>query len=294
MEYSAINYKDALAGTGKAAILKRSPLNGGIDLAGTVVESETTAFKPGDAALAQGSGLSEIYDGAYARYVRLPAEAVLPRPNGLDARSAATIGTAGFTAMLCIECMERNEQRPEQGPILVTGASGGVGSFSLKLLSARGYHCVAASRKREEGARNYLRNLGAKEIIEPPAPSDKALVSAVWAGAIDSLGGPPLATAIKATKAYGNVVSVGLACSPQLSLHVAPFIVRGVNLLGVSSANCPIETRRRLWRRLGEELAGADLSPMIDSVIPLADIREGFQKILSGQACGRIVVDLKG
>lgn len=292
VEYSAINYKDALAATGQAKILRRSPLNGGIDLAGTVVASQTALFKPGEQVLAQASGLSEIYDGGYARYARLPADIVLPRPRRLSARDAATIGTAGFTAILGIESLERNGQTPEQGPILVTGASGGVGSFALRLLSERGYHCVAASRKRASKVHNYLKHLGATEIIDPPAATEKILSSAVWGGAIDNLGGEALATVIKACKPDGNVLSVGLACSPQLSLHVAPFIVRGVKLLGVSSANCSVATRRRLWQKLGELFANTDLSPMIDSVLPLAEITTGFDKILNGQVCGRIVVDL--
>lgn len=291
--YSAVNYKDALAATGKAKILRHSPLNGGIDLAGTVVESQAASFKPGDEVLAQGSGLGEIYDGGYARYARLPAEVVLPCPDQLSTRDAAVIGTAGFTAMLCIESMERNRQTPEQGPILVTGASGGVGSFALRLLGMHGYHCTAASRKHEDKARNYMKSMGAAEIIDPPTPTGKAMASAVWGGVIDSLGGEPLVEAIKATKPSGNVVSVGLACSAQLSLHLAPFIVRGVNLLGVSSANCPIDVRRRVWQKLGATLADTDLSPMVDSVLPLAEIKTGFRKILNGQVCGRVLVDLR-
>ena len=288
--YSGINYKDALAGAGRVPILRKTPLNGGIDLAGTVVESDCAAYQAGDGVLVQGGGLGEIYDGGYAHYARLPAENVIPMPAGLDAFSAMAIGTAGFTAALSIERMERNGQTPEMGPIVVTGATGGVGSFAIHLLSRLGYECVAASRK--TNMNQYLQQLGATRVIAPVETISQPLGERLWGGAIDNLGGETLATLLKHTTDSGNVVSIGLVQSPSLETSVMPFIIRGVSLLGVTSANCPHSLRRRLWERLGGDMKPECIKAIVNEVIGLEDISDRLQKILSGVVCGRIVVDL--
>lgn len=286
--YSGINYKDALAGMGRATILRKSPLNGGIDLAGIVVESGAKQFSPGDSVFAQGSGLSEVYDGGYACYARLPAECLLPVPDGLSVFSTMAIGTAGFTAAFCIDLMERNGQSREKGPVLVTGATGGVGSFAVHLLSLLGYESVASTRK--QNLRDYLFRIGAAQVIGPLEHVESSLGKQQWGGAIDNLGGTTLAAALKSTRSWGNVVSVGLAQSPSLSISVMPFIIRGVSLLGVTSANCPYETRSRIWQRLANDMKPECIDCIVSGIVGLKDLEDRFDKMLCGETHGRVVV----
>ncbi len=290
VRYSAINYKDALAGSGNAPILRKSPLNGGIDLAGTVLESDSHRYAPGDDVFVQGAGLSEIYDGGFSHYARLPAEILLPLLNTLSACDVMTIGTAGFTAALCIDRMRNNGQSPETGPVLVTGASGGVGSFAVCLLSQLGYECIAVSRK--PSAKEYLVSLGASKVIAEVEETSAALTKQQWGGAIDTLGGNTLAAVIKGTRMHGNVVSVGLVQSAQLSVSVMPFIVRGVNLLGVTSANCPMQTRRYIWRLLTSEMKPERLDRIANEAVGLSNLPTQFRRLLAGEVCGRVLVDL--
>ena len=290
VQYSAINYKDALAGTGRAPILRKSPLNGGIDLVGTVVQSDVAEYQEGDCVFAQGSGLSEKYDGGFAQYARLPCEILLPLPQGLTPIEMITIGTAGFTAALSIHQMEINGQRPESGEILVTGASGGVGSMAVHLLSELGYRCVASTHK--QTAHAYLHELGADRVIGRLVPGQGALAKQKWAGVIDNLGGETLACALSETCAYGNVVSVGMAQSSQLALTVMPFIIRGVKLLGVSSANYPMDLRKKIWCKYAQVWKKPALARMIAGQIGLPEVPAFFERLLKGEVQGRYVVNL--
>ena len=287
--YAGVNYKDAMAGTNRAAILRKSPLVGGIDLAGEVLEDSSGRFSAGDAVFAQGSGLSEIYDGGYAPYARLPAEIVMALPGGLDAFGAMAIGTAGFTAAYAIDLMERNEQHPDGGPVLVTGATGGVGGFAVHLLARRGYRCVAATRKSEQT--DYLRQLGASKVINAVEPVDGGLGKGVWGGAIDNLGGDTLAALVKTTRSRGNVVCIGRAASEALPLSVIPFIIRGVNLLGVTSANCPMDVRRRIWSRLAGDLKPDCLDMVVAGRVGIEQLPQCFEQLMAGRVRGRFVVE---
>ncbi len=288
--YSGINYKDALAVLGKAPILRRYPLTAGIDLGGYVTESNSPNFRVGDAVLAQGSGLSETRDGGFADYATLPAECVVKMPEGLNPRSAMLIGTAGFTAALAIKRMEENGQSPEQGEVLVTGASGGVGSFAVKLLALKGYDCLAATTKAQ--AHNFLSQVGARRICPPLSATTEPLGKALWGGAIDNLGGDALATAIKCTRPRGNIASIGLAQSATLHLTTHPFILRGVNLLGISSSNCPIALRRQVWESLGGDMRSVHLDQFCYSEITLDAVLPTAQKLLQNEVIGRILVRL--
>lgn len=291
VRYSGVNYKDALAGTAAVPILRKPRLTGGIDLAGVVEHSDSPALSPGDEVLVNGCGLSETHDGGYAEYARVPADWVVPMPAGLDARAAMVIGTAGFTAALALHVMERNGQTPGDGPILVTGATGGVGGFALALLSAQGYECVAATRKAER--RDYLLSLGAREVVAPPAPVEGALGKAQWGGAIDNLGGRALEAALRTTRPWGNVVSVGLAESPDFAGTVMPHVVRGVSLLGVSSTNCPMPLRRALWEKLGGPWR-LQLDRIAIEETDLDGLPACFRRLLDGTMCGRFLVAVGG
>lgn len=290
VSHSSINYKDALAATGAGSILRRFPLVGGIDLAGRVIESSTSAVRVGESVLVHGSGLSETRDGGYARYARVPAEAVMPLPAGFDACMAMTVGTAGFAAALAIDHMEHNGQRPESGPIVVTGASGGVGSLAVDLLAARGYQVVAVSSKPD--AAGYLRSIGASEVVAPSelGTGDQPLRTARWGGAIDNVGGALLARLLASTRDSGNVASIGMAASPQLSMTVMPFILRGVNLLGISSAGLPQDQRRRLWQRIGTDLRPRHLDRILTRTLAFNDLPAAFADYLRAGVRGRTVV----
>ena len=290
VEYSCINYKDALAATGKGRILRKSPLVGGIDLAGTVESSSDPRFEPGQPVLVTGCGLSETHDGGYAEYARLQGDWVIPVPAGLSTLDAMKIGTAGFTAALAIHRMEQNGQAPSGGPVVVTGATGGVGSLAVDMLAGRGYEVVAVSGKPD--ADDYLRELGASRILRRQdidlgrRPMEKAL----WAGAIDNVGGDILTWLTRTTDQWGNIASIGLAGSPKLETTVMPFILRGVNLLGINSVYTPRELRLAVWKRLAGDLRPTRLDRICTKVVPFADLPAQFDDYLAGRVVGRTVV----
>ena len=291
--YSSVNYKDALAGTGKGKILRRSPLIGGIDVAGKIVSSQDSRFKKGDSVLVTGCGLGEVHDGGYSEYVRVPADWVIPVPNKLDLFKAMAIGTAGLTAALAIKRMEDNHQSPGSGPVLVTGATGGVGSFAINILGGLGYEIVALTGKTD--ATDYLKSLGATTVLDRHEleMGHRPLEQALWGGAIDNVGGEVLSWLTRTVKPWGNIVSIGLAAGSEIKTTVMPFILRGVNLLGATSANCPRDWRLALWHRLGNDLYPQNLTTIITDSITMAQLPDVFEKMLAGKTKGRIVVQIK-
>ena len=292
VHYSSVNYKDALAGTGKAKILRRSPLVGGIDLAGVVVESSNTLFSQGDKVLVNGSGLSEVHDGGYSEFARVPADWVVPLPSGLSLSQSMIIGTAGFTAALSIHLMQQNDQQVEHGPIVVTGASGGVGSFAIDFLHKLGYEVIAVTGTVQ--AHEYLYELGATNVIkrENLIVGDGMLEKAQWAGAIDNVGGETLSKLVRATKPWGNVASVGIAGGVKFELSTMPFIIRSVNLLGVSSANCPQDLRKQIWQRLGNDMHPNHIGKIHAQTSKLEDLPEVFNELLNNEIQGRVLVEI--
>ena len=287
--YSSVNYKDALAGTGRGKILRRFPLVGGIDVAGHVVASTSPGFKEGDAVLVTGSGLSETRDGGYAEYARLDAQWVVALPAGLSLRESMILGTAGFTAGLALLRMTENRQTPELGPLAVTGATGGVGSLAIAIFSKAGYEVHAISGKPEHAA--YLKSLGASEVLGRDALAGTSpMASARFGGGLDNVGGPMLASLLAQTAPYGNVASAGLAASPELSATVMPFIIRGVSLLGVASAGTARDIRDEVWRRLSSEWKPAGLETICTRSIGLHGLHDVFDAMLAGGSLGRTVV----
>jgi acrylyl-CoA reductase (NADPH) len=292
VHYSAINYKDALAVTGSGAIMRRFPLVAGIDLAGAVVSSEDPRFAPGDPVLACGAGLGETRDGAYARYARVDADALVPLPAGLDYRDAAAIGTAGLTAALALERLAQIGQRPELGPLLVTGASGGVGSFAVDLAAGLGYEVVALTGK--PGAASFLKALGARETLDRHTLelSTRSLGSARWGGAIDVLGGPLLAWIASTTVPNGSIACAGLAASPELNMTVLPLILRGVSLLGINSVALDPALRAALWQRLATDWRPRHLERHVSAEIALEQVPEVCRALMAGSHVGRTLVRL--
>ena len=290
--YSSVNYKDALAGTGRGKIARALPINGGIDAAGTVVRSESPAVAPGDPVVVTGCGLSETRDGGYAAYLRAPAEAVVPLPAGLSPYEAMVLGTAGFTAALALARLEENGLTPGTGPVAVTGASGGVGAIAVDLLAARGYEAVAVTRKPD--CADWLRGLGASRAVDPGgiAGKGKPLETARWAGAIDNVGDGLLASLLAATSPCGSVASIGLAAGHELATTVMPFVLRGVSLIGVSASNCPRARREDVWARLGGPWKPPHLDGIAAGTIGLDGLPRTFERLLAGEARGRIVVEL--
>lgn len=290
--YSSVNYKDALAGTGKGKILRKFPLVGGIDVAGHVVASTDPAFKEGDAVLCTGCGLSETRDGGYAEYARLPAQWAIPLPDGLSLHEAMILGTAGFTAALGLYRMQENRQTPEHGPIAVTGATGGVGMLAVDIYSSAGYEVHAVSGKHERF--DFLRKLGAGECLGREAidAGGKPMVSARFGGAMDTVGGDMLASLLAATVPYGNVASCGLAASAALSTTVMPFIIRGVSLLGVASAGTMRSIRESIWQHLASDWKPAHLADIHTGTATLDTLPTVFEKMLAGDSFGRTVVGL--
>jgi putative YhdH/YhfP family quinone oxidoreductase len=288
--WSGLNYKDALAATGKGRILRKFPLVGGIDMAGTVVESACDDFLPGDEVLANGSGLSETRDGGFSQYLRLPANLLVPLPPGLSMREAMGLGTAGFTAALSLYRMEANGQKPDMGPVVVTGASGGVGTIAIDLLTAAGYEVHAITGKVAQF--DWLAHLGARQCISRHDLhwGQKPLERASWAGCIDTVGGDMLAGLSRVIDLWGNIACCGMAGGPGLHTTVFPLILRGVSLLGISSANCPIDTRKRLWDRLANEWKPPHLDEIVRGEVALEGMAEVFDKILAGESLGRTVV----
>lgn len=293
VSHSTINYKDALAATGAGKILRKYPLVGGIDLAGEVVSSQHAAFKPGQKVLVNGCGLSETHDGGYAQYARVPGEWVVPIPAGLSEFQCMAIGTAGYTAALAIHRMEQNGQQPEgpdSGEIVVTGASGGVGSLAIDMLAGRGYRVVAVTGKPSSTA--YLEQLGAARVLlrETINLGSRPLEEALWAGAIDNLGGDVLAWLTRTTKFWGNIASIGLAASAELKTTVVPFILRGVNLLGINSVFTPRPLRLAVWQRLASDLRPRHLDAIVTRTLSLDELPQAFEPYVKGQVTGRAVV----
>jgi acrylyl-CoA reductase (NADPH) len=289
VEYSTINYKDGLAITGKAPVVRRWPMIAGVDLAGTVESSSNAKWKAGDKVVLNGWGLGETHFGAYAEKARVKGDWLVRLPPNMSARDAMAIGTAGYTAMLCVLALERHGVKPADGPAIVTGAAGGVGSVAVALLSRLGYHVIASTGRTSEA--DYLKSLGAAEILDRAELSGpaKPLAKERWAAGIDSVGSTTLANIISMTKYGGAIAACGLAQGMDLPSSVAPFILRGVALLGVDSVMCPVERRQQAWKRLATDLDHKKLETMTRE-IPLDQVIETAPSILAGQVRGRIVV----
>jgi acrylyl-CoA reductase (NADPH) len=290
--WSGINFKDALAATGKGKILRKYPLAGGIDVAGVVVESNCDQVEVGDRVLANGSGLSEVRDGGYSEYLRLSSDIVVPLPDALSMREAMGLGTAGFTAAMSLYRMESCGQTPGMGPIVVTGASGGVGTVAINLLTAAGYEAHAITGKVEEF--DWLERLGARQCISRHDLhwGQKPLEKASWAGCIDSVGGDMLAGISRVIDLWGNIACCGMAGGHGLNTTVFPMILRGVSFLGISSANCPIEMRRMLWNRLGHEWKPPLLNEIITQEVTLDTMGDVFNDMMEGRSLGRTVIKI--
>jgi acrylyl-CoA reductase (NADPH) len=291
-EWSSINYKDALAATGKGKILQKYPLVGGIDVAGEVVSSECEQFSPGDKVLVTGCDLSEKRDGGYTQYLRLEGNSVIPLPTGLSTRDAMAIGTAGFTAAISLYRMEALGQTPEAGPIVITGASGGVGSFAIDILSRVGYDVHAITGKVDQF--DYLEELGASQCISRHDLhwGQKPLERIKWAGCIDSVGGDMLAGISRVIDLWGNIAVCGMAGGIGLNTTNLPLILRGVSLIGISSVNTPYDIRKVLWDRLANEWRPRHLDLIANKEVKLNDLGEAFDLLMKGNALGRTVVDL--
>jgi putative YhdH/YhfP family quinone oxidoreductase len=287
---SSVNFKDALAATGAGKIIRRFPCVGGIDLAGTVVESADGRFRKGDAVIATSYDIGVSRDGGYAEYARIPAEWVVPMPKGLDPFTAMALGTAGFTAGLAVERMEHDGLKPANGPVIVSGATGGVGSLAIDILAASGYRVVALTGKEAEST--YLKGLGAAEVMFTGSldlGKIKPLDKATWAGAVDNLGGDVLSWMASTMQIGGTLASIGLAASHTLNTTVMPFILRGVSLLGIDSVNAPMPIREKVWKRLATDLKPRHLDSIVTTV-DFADLPGVFTKILDKKMRGRTVV----
>jgi len=292
VKLSSVNYKDALAGTGQGKILRKFPLNGGIDAAGLVVESRSARFASGDAVLITGCGLSEVRDGGYSEFLRLPSEWIVPLPDGLSLNEAMILGTAGFTAALALYRLEANGQSPDHGPVCITGASGGVGALAVDLFSTAGYQVTAISGKVEEF--DWLHELGAAQCISrhdlywPETP----LASARFAGALDNVGGDMLAGLTRVIQPWGNIAACGMAGGIGLHTTVMPFIIRGIGLLGINSSGCPYPLRAELWQRLASDWKPRHLDAIARDTVTLEQLPEVFSCMLAGGGRGRTVVSI--
>ena len=292
--YSGVNYKDALAATGAGKVIRRFPCVGGIDVSGLVASSSDARFKAGDEVLVTGYDMGVAHDGGFAEYTRVPADWVVPLPPNLSMFEAMALGTAGFTAALAIHRLEQNELTPKKGKVIVTGATGGVGSLAIQMLSQLGYHVVALTGKDSE--HDYLRSLGASEILPRNSidlKSTRPLEKAQWAGALDAVGGETLAWLARSMQQDGAIASFGNAGGVELHTTVFPFILRGVKLLGVDSAATAMTLRRQIWRRLAGELKPQLLSRLAHTV-PFAQLPEVFPAMLRGESRGRSVVQIAG
>lgn len=291
VEWSTLNYKDGLALTGKAPVVRRFPMIAGIDFAGTVEASSHPQWKAGDKVVCTGWGMGETHLGAYAEKARVKGDWLVALPQGLSARDAMAIGTAGFTAMLSVLALEKHGVSPKSGPVVVTGAAGGVGSVATAVLSKLGYHVIASTGRASEA--DYLKSLGAAEIMdrnELSAPA-KPLAKERWAGGVDSVGSTTLANLLSMTKYGGAIAACGLAAGMDLPSSVAPFILRGVCLLGIDSVMCPFPPRKAAWQRLASDLDRTKLTE-ITTEISLDQVPEWGAKILAGQVRGRVVVKI--
>lgn len=291
VEWSTLNYKDGLALTGKAPVVRRFPMIAGIDFAGTVETSSHPQWKAGDKVVCTGWGMGETHLGAYAEKARVKGDWLVALPQGLSARDAMAIGTAGFTAMLSVLALEKHGLSPKSGPVVVTGAAGGVGSVATAVLSKLGYHVIASTGRAAEA--DYLKHIGAAEVIDRSELSGaaKPLAKERWAGGVDSVGSTTLANLLSMTKYGGAIAACGLAAGMDLPSSVAPFILRGVCLLGIDSVMCPIEPRKAAWQRLASDLDRAKLSE-ITHEISLDEVPQWGAKILAGEVRGRIVVKI--
>ena len=292
--YSSVNYKDALAATGAGKIIRRFPCIGGIDLSGTVIESADPRFTAGDPVIATSFDIGVAHHGGYSEIARVPGDWVVPLPAGLSLFDAMALGTAGFTAALAVVRMEENRLAPDNGPVIVTGATGGVGSLAVDILAERGYHVVALTGKESET--DYLRGLGAAEVmlrgsldLAKIRPLDKAR----WAGAVDNLGGEVLAWIASTMAQGGTIASIGLAASMSLNTTVAPFILRGVSLLGIDSGYIREPYRSGVWQRLASDMRPPHLSRM-SRRIGFSELPATFNEYIAGRAKGRVVVEIGG
>lgn len=290
--YSSVNYKDALAATGAGKIVRRFPCVGGVDAAGVVESSQDARFKPGDEVIVTGYEMGVAHDGGFAEYVRVPADWVVPLPQGLSLFEAMALGTAGFTAALAIHRLEQNELSPEKGKVIVTGATGGVGSLAIQMLAQLGYHVVALTGKDSE--HEYLKALGAHEVLprnEIDLSSTRPLESAQWAGALDAVGGATLAWLTRTMQQNGVIASFGNAGGTELHTTVYPFILRGIRLIGIDSAATARPLREKIWQRLAHELRPAQLGGVVHTIL-FMQLPEAFQNMLHGQSHGRTIVKI--
>lgn len=291
--YSSVNYKDGLASIPNGRVVTKYPMVPGIDIAGTVTQSDDPAFAPGDEVIAIGYDIGVGRFGGFAEYARIPSAWAVKRPAGLTLREAMALGTAGFTAGLSVQRLEDNGLKPGNGPVVVTGATGGVGSNAVSMLAARGYEVAASTGKESE--HDYLRGLGAQQILsraDVSAESNRPLDRETWAGAVDPVGGQTLAYLLRTTKYGGSVANSGLTGGSNLTTTVFPFILRGVNLLGIDSVMCPMEIRRPLWERLAGDLKPPGLNESISYEVSLEEVPGVLSEILKGRIRGRAVVRL--
>ena len=288
--YSSVNYKDALAATGAGKIIRDFPCIAGVDVAGYVVESQNKRFKEGDAVVVTGYDFGVAHDGGYSEYARVPAEWVVPLPESMSLFQAMAMGTAGFTVALCVQRLEENGQNPELGQFIITGATGGVGSFAVDIMSTLGYELVAVTGKSE--CHEMLIGLGANHVLDrhtikidgPPMEKGQ------WGGAIDNVGGDILGWLTRTTNPWGNIASVGLAGGIHLNTTVMPFILRGVSILGITSSGCPKRYRQPLWERLASDLAPKHMDRIVTNTVGLEDLPAVFERMLAGKSTGRTVV----
>lgn len=294
VRYSSVNYKDALAVTGKGKIVRKPPLNGGIDAAGVVESSQDTRFAAGDEVIVTGYFLSETRDGGYAEYLRVPGDCVVALPKGLSQFEAMGLGTAGFTAGFAKRRLLESNQTPELGPVAVTGATGGVGSFAVNMLSSAGFEVIAITRKVAQSG-DYLKSLGASQVVSPDdfADDGKPLSAARLGGAVDNVGGALLASLLTQIVPYGNVAAIGLAGGFKLETTVMPFILRGVGLLGIHSVECPMPWRQQIWQDLAGDAKPSQLNNIIKRTIGLGELPEVCEQMIAGEIEGRTVVDLQ-
>ncbi len=295
VRYSSLNYKDALAVTGKGQIVRAPyPFVPGIDLVGTVEESSNPEFHPGEQVICTGWGIGESHWGGYSTYQRLKGEWLVHLPENMSAKTAMVIGTAGFTAMLSVVTLQEHSVHPEMGEVVVTGASGGVGSLAVMILARKGYRVIASTGSSD--AAEYLRELGAASVIDREELADgpeRPMQTARWAGAVDTVGGSTLASLIASTKRHGSIASCGLAGGSELNTTVFPFILRGVNLLGIDSNTCPLHRRRAAWSRLADFVKDEDAT-RISRTIPLHEVPAASEALLANRIRGRLVVDVAG
>ncbi|MBI5113681.1 MAG: oxidoreductase [Rhodovulum sp.] len=291
VEWSTVNYKDGLAVTGKAPVVRRFPMIAGIDAAGTVETSNHPDWKPGDRVVVNGWGCGETHLGFFGEKARVKGDWLVPLPAGIAARDAMAIGTAGYTAMLAVLALERHGLTPDRGPVVVTGAAGGVGSVAVAILAKLGWHVIASTGRSEEAG--YLKELGAAEVIarQDLAGTPRPLAKERWAAGVDSVGSTTLANVLSMTRYHGAVAACGLAGGMDLPTSVAPFILRGVSLLGVDSVMCPQHLRREAWRRLDSDLDRRKLAQMTEE-IGLDGVLDAGQRIVEGRVRGRIVVKI--